>query len=91
MWVFLGDAAGSGGGDDYFFEVNGFYWPDGTWASPSINLPPGPLAVEVIIARCTETIEPVTMEFSLGGEPWMPAAATPVVPFITDADFPAPF
>ena len=91
LWVFLGDAAGVGGEEDYFFEVHGFYWWDGTEGEPSIDLPPGPIAVEVMIARCTEPIETVSLEFSTAGGPWLPASQLEAMPILSSEDFAAPF
>lgn len=91
IWVFVGEHAGSGDADDALLAVNGFYWPDGTVAEPSVELPAGPVAIEVIVARCTETIAPVELEYRFGDANWQALRRLEVLPVVATDDFPGAF
>lgn len=88
IWVFLGEHAGTGTADDAHLAVNGFYWFDGTEAEPTADLPAGPVEIEVIVMRCTETITPVTLEYAINGSIWRTLDRLDVRPPIHTDDFP---
>ncbi len=91
IWVFLGDEAGAGGEDEYFLEVHGFLWSDGTSDEPSMSLQSGTYEIEVMIARCTEPIRPVLLQASINGSSWAPVDDLVLVPRLDQAAFPSPF
>lgn len=82
VWVFLGDDVGTGGEDEYFLEVNGFWWWDGTTGEPETTLPAGPVEIEVMIARCTEPLDDVSFDISFDGGPWQPIENADIRPLV---------
>lgn len=87
VWVFTGDAVGT---SDYLLEVHSLVSPDGTADQPQVTLPPGPVPIEVVIARCTGAIQAVDVEVDLGGG-WVGLDQAPIAPDGVDSVFPAAF
>lgn len=91
LWVFVDSQAGVGGEDDLLLEVHGFYWWDGTSNVGSIQLPPGPVNIEVIAARCGATIEHLQLEVGIDNGPWTPIDQVWTNPWMGDDQFASPF
>ena len=88
VWVFLGDAAGTGQEMDLFLEVQGFAWPDETSDEPSASFPAGDVPIEAILVRCTEAISDVDVQIQVPPSDWQIVGDAPTVPVINTTLFP---
>jgi hypothetical protein len=88
VWVFLGDAAGTGQEMDLFLEVQGFAWPDETSDEPSASFPAGDVPIEAILVRCTESIADVDVQIQVPPNDWTLVGDAPTVPVINTTLFP---
>ncbi|MCO4743292.1 MAG: hypothetical protein KC912_00800 [Proteobacteria bacterium] len=87
VWAWVGSGVG-GSTNNWFLEVHGFFWADGTDDEPSRSFPAGPLDIEVLLVRCDQTLEDVSLEYSINGGSWTNAAQLQATPELPEEWFP---
>jgi len=89
LWVFIQNKIGSTNTNDLFLEVHNLtFVPDKTADAPSINIPAGPVPIEIIVVRCAQQIRDMDIELKLNGGAYQLVGNAPTTSTINDTLFP---
>lgn len=86
LWSFVGSAqVGSNLSSNFFLEVTGRPWADGTVDEPARLIPASKVPFEVVIARCASTIKAITLQAKRDDGPWEGVEYLPTSPILDPA------
>jgi hypothetical protein len=88
IWAFIQDNVGKSNTNQMFLEVHSLATPDKTLDEPSINLPAGPVPVEIMVLRCQQPLKDIDVELRLNGAPYRLVGNVSSSPTIDDTLFP---
>ncbi len=97
FWVFLAGKVGSTNAADLFMEVHNYAWANRTDCAPFPSnvdecfgtFGAGGLPVEIIVVRCTETLEDeMLLQMKIAGGPWTAVESLSFSPVVNDTLFP---
>jgi hypothetical protein len=87
VWAWAGPNVGSSNTNDVFLEVHGHAPADLTADAPSITFAAQALPIEVMVLRCSQSLQDIDVETNIGSG-WESVGAAPTQPQIDDQLFP---